>query len=362
MIRYPAFAPAIHAFGLLAMWPSPGAVAQAIPVRAGVTLVYATKPVDSDLRPDFERLVTVETVSPDGLVLQDYVGYALKPTGEVISSTFHRTMSIRESTLSHSLFIDEKSDDTTQHRGTSFMMTSTAVLRALRATGTASLRVVLWDGRQESGTLRRIEPGPVMVPVLINGRVDSIPTIHVHLDAVDIMDRRDPDYEFWFADDTAHAWIVRNHAMQDGKPGAQDLIRVEWTDSATTASLASTLDHACRARVSGIFFASGSAALSPASDPTLAAVAAVLQRSPGWRVTIEGHTDSIGGPSYNQDLSERRALAVKTALVAHYQVAESRLTTAGYGLTRPVASNATLSGRARNRRVELTRHCTAEAS
>src|ERR1700681_3152468 len=104
MTRHPTFATTIHAFGLLVIWPSPAAVAQAIPVRAGVTLVYATKPVDSDLRPDFERLLTVETVSPDGLVLQDYVAYALKPTGEIISSTFHRTLSVGESGLSRSLF------------------------------------------------------------------------------------------------------------------------------------------------------------------------------------------------------------------------------------------------------------------
>lgn len=356
MLRH-ALASAALALGLGAPGSPEPASAQAIPVRPGVTLVFATRPVDSALRPDFERLITVEKVSPEELVLRDYAAYALKPTGEIISNTFHRTMSRREAEFSRSLFTGGMADDTSERRGTSFMMTSAAVLRALRTTGTASLRVVLWEGREESGTLRRIESGTVLVPVLINGRLDSVPTIHARLDAVDIMDRRDPAYEFWFADDTAHAWLVRNHTIQDGTPGAQELVRVEWTDSATTASLASALGVACRARVSGIFFASGSAAISPGSEPTLAAVAEVLRRSPGWRVTIEGHTDSIGGPSYNQDLSQHRATAVKAALIARYQIDEHRLTTTGFGLSRPVAPNATLTGRARNRRVELVRPC-----
>jgi outer membrane protein OmpA-like peptidoglycan-associated protein len=353
----PAFLATAVGLALLAAWMPFSATAQAIPVRPGVTLVYATKPADSDLRPDFERLVTVDSLTSDEIVLHDFVSYALKPTDDLITTDFHRTMSRRELQFSRSLFTGGMMDDTSQHRGTSFMMVSSAVLRGLRATGSAGLRVVLWGGREESGTLQRIERDPVMVPVLINGRPDSISTIHVRLDGVDIMDRRDPQYEFWIADDTAHAWLVRDHTIQDGKPGLQDLVRIEWSDSTTTAALTADLRRACRARVSGVFFASGSAKLSPASDPTLTALGAVLKGSPDWQVTIEGHTDSIGGASYNQDLSERRAKAVKAALVDHYHIETGRLTTIGYGLTRPVAPNTTLTGRSRNRRVELVRTC-----
>jgi OmpA-OmpF porin, OOP family len=75
-------------------------------------------------------------------------------------------------------------------------------------------------------------------------------------------------------------------------------------------------------------------------------------------VTIEGHTDSIGSESYNQRLSERRALAVKHYLVSR-GVAGDRLDTVGYGESRPVAPNKTPDGkdnpegRAMNRRAEL---------
>jgi OmpA-OmpF porin, OOP family len=69
-------------------------------------------------------------------------------------------------------------------------------------------------------------------------------------------------------------------------------------------------------------------------------------------VSVEGHTDAIGTDAYNQRLSERRANSVKTYLVEH-GIDGSRLSTVGYGESRPIASNQTREGRALNRRVEL---------
>jgi OOP family OmpA-OmpF porin len=69
-------------------------------------------------------------------------------------------------------------------------------------------------------------------------------------------------------------------------------------------------------------------------------------------VAIEGHTDAIGTDAYNQGLSERRAASVKKYLVEH-GIAASRLSTVGYGESRPISSNETREGRALNRRVEL---------
>jgi len=69
-------------------------------------------------------------------------------------------------------------------------------------------------------------------------------------------------------------------------------------------------------------------------------------------VSVEGHTDWVGTDAYNQGLSERRANSVKRYLVEH-GIDESRLSTVGYGESRPIASNETRDGRALNRRVEL---------
>jgi OOP family OmpA-OmpF porin len=78
----------------------------------------------------------------------------------------------------------------------------------------------------------------------------------------------------------------------------------------------------------------------------------ILGTGSGAAVSIEGHTDWIGTDAYNQGLSERRANSVMNYLVDH-GVDASRLSTAGYGESRPIASNQTREGRALNRRVEL---------
>jgi outer membrane protein OmpA-like peptidoglycan-associated protein len=105
----------------------------------------------------------------------------------------------------------------------------------------------------------------------------------------------------------------------------------------------------------GIYFDFASDKIKPESEPVLQEIAQVMQRNPTWKLRVEGHTDNIGGDAYNMDLSQRRAAAVKEALVTRYRIVAERLDPAGFGATRPKESNDTLQGRARNRRVELAR-------
>ena len=81
-------------------------------------------------------------------------------------------------------------------------------------------------------------------------------------------------------------------------------------------------------------------------------VVKVLKKNPGLRVELGGHTDSVGTAVYNMKLSQKRANAVKAYLV-NMGIDAQRLSTAGYGLTKPVASNDTVEGRSLNRRVEI---------
>jgi outer membrane protein OmpA-like peptidoglycan-associated protein len=113
----------------------------------------------------------------------------------------------------------------------------------------------------------------------------------------------------------------------------------------------------CRVLVPGVYFEFDSDELNPASAPWIGLVARLLERHPEWSVTIEGHTDSIGGARYNEGLSERRAAALRRELVTRHAIAAARLGTRGFGATRPLEPNTTLEGRARNRRVELVRPC-----
>ena len=78
-----------------------------------------------------------------------------------------------------------------------------------------------------------------------------------------------------------------------------------------------------------------------------------IKKYPGAKIKLEGHTDSIGSEKYNLRLSEKRAEATKEYLVKEGHIENSRLSTVGYGKSKPIASNKTKSGRAQNRRVEI---------
>jgi outer membrane protein OmpA-like peptidoglycan-associated protein len=100
-------------------------------------------------------------------------------------------------------------------------------------------------------------------------------------------------------------------------------------------------------------FATGSAKILPASDAILNAVLGVLNAHPEIQhVSIEGHTDSVGAAAMNKALSGARAASVMAWLVKH-GVDPARLTSAGYGMERPVDTNETPEGRQNNRRVEF---------
>ena len=100
-------------------------------------------------------------------------------------------------------------------------------------------------------------------------------------------------------------------------------------------------------------FVSGSTQLTPESTSTVTDLAQILKAYPNTQVQLAGHTDNTGSPQANQALSSDRANAVKGMLV-NQGIAADRVSTAGYGQDRPVASNDNEEGRARNRRLELT--------
>jgi VCBS repeat-containing protein len=102
--------------------------------------------------------------------------------------------------------------------------------------------------------------------------------------------------------------------------------------------------------IENVQFALDKAIIERRSYPLLDNVAAVIASRPTLQIRVEGHTDSDGDPAYNLDLSQRRAQAVVDYLV-HRGVERAQLEPRGFGDTRPVADNATVPGRARNRRV-----------
>jgi outer membrane protein OmpA-like peptidoglycan-associated protein len=104
--------------------------------------------------------------------------------------------------------------------------------------------------------------------------------------------------------------------------------------------------------MSDVLFDTAKFSLRPEAREKLAKVAGIISGHPGLRLDVEGHTDNVGGDSYNQDLSEHRGSAVRDYLTQQ-GMQQGSVTTKGFGKTQPIATNDTAAGRQQNRRVEL---------
>jgi len=222
-------------------------------------------------------------------------------------------------------------------------------------------------------TLKRAGSELTSFPVLLNDRRVSLPAVHAQCTTDDGLN------DFYFLDDLdnplALAWKLTGSdtlqvvkisyppppaaspgaASSSGAGGAGAGAGSGGGGGAGGQHIEQELKQTGQAEVYGIYFDFASDKIKPESEPVLREIADALNHNPSWKLRVEGHTDNIGGDEYNLDLSQRRAEAVKSALVNRYHIAAARLTPKGFGATRPKEPNDTLAGRARNRRVELVR-------
>ncbi|MGH8042147.1 MAG: OmpA family protein [Rudaea sp.] len=159
----------------------------------------------------------------------------------------------------------------------------------------------------------------------------------------------------------AQAQADQAQRLIEAQAKATDLARQEARlAEATNADLRGRLNNLQATRgaqgmqmtLDDIAFAPGQSGLRPAAQSSLGKLVAFVNRAPGKHIRIEGHTDSSGSAKANQTLSQRRADAVRDALITA-GVRANRITAVGLGDAQPVASNATADGRARNRRVDV---------
>ena len=301
--------------------------------------------------------------------------------------------------------------------GTTALGTSSLVLSELKKQGHADFSITYFWGFVAPPSLNREDPGSVYrsqlpgqakvvsstenISVLVNGVPTALPAIHVSGNFLGYVS------ELWFLDQADNPLTLKYRiGVDDIKPktpaerkdcesqtkmlgytpqhclkldgGDQsnlDLVKINFTCAVAppagtpgagasagagtspsgVAKLEESLMKDGRAEIPDIFFRSGSDEIRSESEASLLVIAAVLKRHPDWKLSVEGHTDSLLPDDFNQKLSERRAAAVKQALVTRHGIVAARLTTQGFGETRPRAANDTLAGRARNRRVELVR-------
>jgi outer membrane protein OmpA-like peptidoglycan-associated protein len=137
-----------------------------------------------------------------------------------------------------------------------------------------------------------------------------------------------------------------------GRPFVAELNR--YAAEAPNADVTRSLSNSGRVTLSDVHFATGKADITPDSETALNEVAATLKEHADWKIRIEGFTDNVGSRIENRKLSRDRADAVMSWLAAH-GIDSGRLSSKGYGEARPVATNKTAEGRAKNRRVQLVR-------
>jgi outer membrane protein OmpA-like peptidoglycan-associated protein len=123
----------------------------------------------------------------------------------------------------------------------------------------------------------------------------------------------------------------------------------------TAGDLADALKTTGSIALHNILFDTGKATIKPESAAAIGVIGELLKSDPTLKIEIQGHTDNVGAPGANLKLSQDRAAAVKASVVQTHGVPADRMTTAGYGDTKPVGDNKTEEGRAQNRRVELVK-------
>ncbi len=141
-------------------------------------------------------------------------------------------------------------------------------------------------------------------------------------------------------------------AAREAAAAEADRVRSEFMARLNRALPTYESDRGLVAEIAGVQFATGAATLNPAAREALARFSGIVVTYPELRFKIEGHTDSTGGAATNRALSLSRAITVRDYLIAQ-GVAATTIGVEGLGPDRPVDDNATASGRARNRRVEI---------
>jgi outer membrane protein OmpA-like peptidoglycan-associated protein len=218
----------------------------------------------------------------------------------------------------------------------------------------------------EGGILSRVEPQDVAYPMIVNDQPVTLPAIH--LTGIMKSVGKDPnpkkyrpthsEAEVYVIDDPLNPlvllWRLKDPLFHGGKFRVE-VVKIEYKVPQPINLVEKQLAEQKRAITYGIYFDFNKDTIKPESDPVLKEIVQALTDHPDWKLTVNGHTDNIGGDASNLDLSKRRAAAVKQTLVTRFHIAPDRLSTNGYGESGAIDTNDTLEGRARNRRVELTR-------
>jgi outer membrane protein OmpA-like peptidoglycan-associated protein len=350
--------------------------------------------VITDKYGDHESIRTVKDVTPKTMnfVLTNDLTLQDPTTGKIVSSgdmhadkppkrgTGTRIIDVADLATSHRLMHYFQIGKTEHFPGSIPLGASTEVLNQLRTgqptqydfegdpTATLSAQFqghaqlievqTQWSGHfMYKCTLQRVETTDLSFPVLVNGARVELPVIHAKCPQ-----GGDDEAHFYFLDQPSNSLLLAT-VLSAFNTDTQ-VVKIDFPvngpgkgggGNAAASNMEQDLADKKKVEIYGIYFDFASATIKPESEVVLKQISDIMHKNPAWKLSVAGHTDNIGDSGFNQGLSERRAAAVKNALVTEYNIAADRLTTTGYGASQPIETNATMEGRARNRRVELQR-------
>jgi outer membrane protein OmpA-like peptidoglycan-associated protein len=316
-----------------------------VPLVGGLAITAAVAHPSGDA----EVILMVQSVAPDAYRMT----FSFEGPPEMGSSKAVRRVLMKDQRDARTMRNWYAESDPETFPGTTPFFSS-AIITDLRRDGRAKLTLLVATSaatlgqtavQELPGVVTRIEPVPVSVPLLVNGRLVDLPAIHARVEVGAGSLRRSA--ELYVLDDPDNPIILR---WRDETRNSR-ILKLDFP----AATIERELSERRSAEVYGIYFGFGSAAIRPESERVLRDIADTLQRNPAWKLRIEGHTDGLGSDAANLDLSKRRSAAVRDVLAGRFKIAADRLSADGKGESVPKATNDTPDGRAQNRRVELIR-------
>jgi outer membrane protein OmpA-like peptidoglycan-associated protein len=351
--------------------PYPAQAAARIPLQEGTVITTAW----GILRGDIEMSNSVSSTSPASLDVVDNDVKWTDDFGQNAHSIGAKHITCNEDFQSSDIYVTEGGSRIPSIlHGITRLRLSSKSFDEVKSQGKTSLRYFYTQNSQGEtekpayvgGSLARVEPQDVAYPMIVNDQRVNLPAIHL----AGIMEvvgkspfaKKDrpahSEADIYLIDDPLDPLVlllkIKDPKWSQGKFRIE-VIRINYKTAQPVNLVEKQLTEQKRAVTYGIYFDFNKDTIKPESEPVLKEIVQAMTDNPDWKLTVEGNTDNIGGDAYNLDLSKRRAAAVKETLVNRYHIAADRLSTNGFGASHPIETNDTLEGRARNRRVELTR-------